>query len=181
MNENISADPLAHLVLRSLAQGKVVEIDGLGTFFPDRQRGVRFEPRAAQVFLAYVREDLAAVEQLYDALEQAGFRSWMDVRNLVAGQNWPRAIERAIESSDYFIACFSRNSVTKWGGFQAEIRYALDCARRVPLDEIFVVPVRLDDCRIPRSIQRELQYVDLFPDWDRGLARLVGTMRRRVG
>lgn len=181
MNENISADPLAHLVLRSLAQGKVVEIDGLGTFFPDRQRGVRFEPRAAQVFLGYVREDLAAVEQLYDALEQAGFRSWMDVRNLVAGQNWPRAIERAIENSDYFIACFSRNSVSKWGGFQAEIRYALDCARRVPLDEIFVVPVRLDDCRIPRSIQRELQYVDLFPDWERGFARLVETMRRRAG
>ena len=181
MSDNISPDPLAHLVLRSLAQGKVVEIDGLGTFFPDRQRGVRFEPRAAQVFLAYVREDLAAVEQLYDALERAGFRSWMDVRNLVAGQNWPRAIERAIESSDYFLACFSRNSVNKWGGFQAEIRYALDCARRIPLDEIFVVPVRLDACRVPRSIQRELQYVDLFPDWERGFARLVGTMRRRAG
>jgi len=38
------------------------------------------------------------------------------------------------------------------GGFQAEIRYALDCARRIPLDEIFVVPVRLDACRVPRSI-----------------------------
>ena len=180
MSESIPADPLAHLVLRSLAQGKVVEIDGLGTFFPDRQRGVRFEARAPQVFLAYVREDLAVVERLYDALERAGFRAWMDVRNLVAGQNWPRAIERAIERSDYFIACFSPNSVNKWGGFQAEIRYALDCARRVPLDEIFVVPVRLDSCRVPRSIQRELQYVDLFPDWERGVARLVGTMRRRV-
>lgn len=181
MAESVAANPLAHVVLRSLAQGKVVEIDGLGTFFPDRQRGVRFEPKAAQVFLAHVREDQAAVERLYDALERAGFRAWMDVRNLVPGQNWPRAIERAIERSDYFIACFSRNSVNKWGGFQAEIRYALDCARRIPLDEIFVVPVRLDACRVPRSIQRELQYVDLFPDWERGAARLVGTMRRRAG
>ena len=66
------------------------------------------------------------------------------------------------------------------GGFQAEIRYALDCARRIPLDEIFVVPVRLDACRVPRSIQRELQYVDLFPEWERGVTRLVETMRRRV-
>ena len=179
MNEEVSADQLAHIVLRNLARGRAVEIDGLGTFFPDRQRGVRFEPRAPQVFLAYVTEDLEIVERLYAELEGAAFAPWMDVRQLVPGQNWPRAIERAIERSDYFIACFSRNSVNKWGGFQAEIRYALDCARRIPLDEIFVVPVRLDACRVPRSIQRELQYVDLFPDWERAVERLIATMRRR--
>jgi hypothetical protein len=50
----------------------------------------------------------------------------------------------------------------------------------VPLDEIFVVPLRLDGCRVPRSIQREFQYVDLFPDWSRGIRRLVTTMRREV-
>jgi hypothetical protein len=33
---------------------------------------------------------------------------------------------------------------------------------------------------VPRSIQRELQYVDLFPDWIDGLARLVTTLRREV-
>ena len=85
------------------------------------------------------------------------------------GQNRPRAIEAAIETSDFFLPCFSRNSVSKWGGFRAEIRYALDCARRVPLDEIFIVPVRLDDCRVPRRIQRELQYIDLFPEWTAGV------------
>jgi len=57
----------------------------------------------------------------------------MDTRKLVPGQNWPRAIETAIENSDLFIACFSTNSVRKKGGFQAEIRYALDCARQIPL------------------------------------------------
>jgi len=171
---------LAHIVLRSLSKGKVVEIDGLGVFFPDSQRGVRFEPRAPQVFLAYVKEDQRAVAELYDSLRQLSFTPWMDIRNLLPGQNWPRAIETAIEMSDFFVACFSRNSVNKWGGFQAEIRYALDCARRLPLDEIFVVPVRLDACRVPRSIQRELQYIDLFPDWNRGVERLVRMMRRRA-
>src|ERR1019366_2149748 len=76
--------------------------------------------------------------------------------------------------------CYSENSVNKKGCFQAEIRYALDCARQIPLDEIFIVPVRLTPCRLPRSIQRELQYVDLFPDWIDGLARLVTTLRREV-
>ena len=78
------------------------------------------------------------------------------------------------------MACYSQRSVNKRGGFQAEIRYALDCARRVPLDEIFLVPARLDECRVPKSIQKETQFVDFFPDWERGLRELVGMMKGRV-
>src|SRR6185369_12353073 len=91
-----------------------------------------------------------------------------------------RTLESAIEASDFFVACFSESSVNKRGGFQAEIRYALDCARQLPLDEIFIIPVRLDGCPVPRSIQREYQYVDLFPDWQRGVRRLMATMRREM-
>ena len=172
---------LAQVVLQCLAAGKVVEIDGLGAFYPDAARGCRFEPSGLpQVFIAYVKEDAKAVERLSEALETAGFTPWTDVRKLLPGQNWPRAIESAIETSDFFVACFSGNSVHKTGGFQAEVRFALDCARRVPLDEIFVVPLRLDGCRVPRSIQREFQYVDFFPDWSRGIHRLVTMMRRQV-
>jgi hypothetical protein len=104
----------------------------------------------------------------------------MDVRKLLAGQNWPRAIEAAIESSDFFVACFSGNSARKKGGFQSELRYALDCARQVPLDEIYIVPVRLDGCAVPRTIQHQLQYIDLFPDWDAGMDRLLTMLRREV-
>jgi hypothetical protein len=42
------------------------------------------------------------------------------------------------------------------------------------------VPVRLDDCPVPRSIQRELQYIDLFPNWPHGIRRLLTMMRREV-
>jgi hypothetical protein len=172
---------LAQVVLQGLAAGKVVEIDGLGVFYPDAARGCRFEPSGLpQVFIAYVKEDTKTVERLCESLETAGFNPWTDARKLLPGQNWPRAIESAIETSDFFLACFSGNSVDKAGGFQSEVRFALDCARRVPLDEIFVVPLRLDGCRVPRSIQREFQYIDLFPDWERGILRLVAMMRREV-
>ena len=106
-----------------------------------------------------------------------GFNPWMDIRKLLPGQNWPRAIENAIEIADFFVACFSSTSVNKRGGFQAEIRYALDCARRAPLDDIFMVPVRLDACRVPRAIQREIQYLDLYPDWPKGVRRLAATLQ----
>jgi TIR domain len=172
---------VASIVLRGLSEGKTVEIDGLGVFRPDAIQGFRFEPRGLpQVFIAYVKEDEARAGRLYRELELAGFSPWMDIRKLLAGQNWPRAIETAIDGSDFFVACFSGNSVRKKGGFQAEIRYALDCARQVPLDEIFIVPVRLDECAVPRTIRHELQYIDLFPDWDAGIERLVAMMRREV-
>src|SRR4051812_7690575 len=94
---------VARIVLRSLAAGKTVEIDGLGIFRPDRVEGFRFEPRARpQVFVAYVKEDEALAARLYRELDAAGFSPWMDVRKLLAGQNWPRAIETAIDYSDFF-------------------------------------------------------------------------------
>ncbi len=120
----------------------------------------------------------ALAERLYDTLESRGYAPWMDRRKLLPGQNWPRRIQDAIEGADFFVACFSGNSVNKRGAFQAEIRYALDCARRVPLDEVFLIPVRLDECRVPHRIQRETQYVDLFPDWDEGIGRIVEILRK---
>jgi TIR domain len=180
--EAADLEQVASVVIEGLAAGKSVEIDGLGVFHPNAADGFRFEPRRqAQVFIAYVTEDAAAAGRLYDALEKGGFSPWMDVRKLQPGQNWPRAIDNAIETSDFFVACFSRNSVDKKGCFQAEVRYGLDCARRMPLDEIFLAPIRFDDCRVPRAIERELQYIDLFPDWQRGIRRLTHMMKRGAG
>ena len=172
---------VAAVLTRGLQQGKVMEIDGLGVFYPDARLGLRFEPQERpQVFLAHVKEDEPKALRLYSELAAAGFSPWMDVKKLVPGQNWPRAIEAAIATSDFFIALFSSNSVLKRGGFQAEIRYALDCARQVPLEQIFIVPVRLDNCPLPRAVQAEFQWLDFFPEWDRGLALLKAMMKREI-
>jgi hypothetical protein len=180
MTEGSSVEQVAQIVIRGLAAGQIVEIGGLGSFVPDAQ-GFHFEPaRLPQVFIAHVKEDVEQARRIYAAVEAVGFSPWMDERKLFPGQNWPRAIESAIETSDFVLACYSANSVNKKGGFQAEIRYALDCARQMPLEDIFIVPVRLTACRVPRSIQRELQYVDLFPDWIDGVATLVATLRCEV-
>jgi hypothetical protein len=178
-DERPGCELVARVVRQCLREGHRVEIDGLGTFVPDGGAGFRFEAGGApKVFLAYVQEDARAAARLYSDLRAAGCDPWLDRRKLLAGQNWPRAIEEAIDTADFFVACFSRNSERKRGGFQAEIRYALDCARRVPLDEVFLVPVRLEDCRVPRAIGSELQYIDLFPGWRGGLRRLIAALRR---
>ena len=180
-NEISSTEYLAQLVRRCLDEGKSVEIDGLGVFHLDETGCYNFAPRSQpRVFLGYVEEDLALVDQLYENLEAHGLAPWLDRRKLLPGQNWPRAIEEAIETSDFFVACFSHLSVRKRGAFQSEIRFALDCAGRVPLDETFLIPVRLDDCRVPSRIRREIQYIDLFPDWNRGLRRILSVIEKQL-
>src|SRR5258708_3652181 len=179
--EQSSAETVARLVRRCLDEGKSVEIDGLGSFQPAGRKRFRFVPRAQRkIFLAYVEEDAKAANRLFDWLEGHGFSPWMDRRKLLPGQNWARSIEQAIETSSFVIACFSRNSVDKKGGFQAEIRYALDCARSMPLDDIFLIPVRLDACRVPGRLQRETQYIDLFRSWDSGISRILAVMRGQL-
>jgi hypothetical protein len=167
------------ILKQSLEQGHSVDIDGLGSFRTSTRGVYEFLAESRpQVFVAYAAEDLLVVRRLCDSLAAAGCHPWLDQEKLLPGQNWPRAIERAIEIADAFVVCFSRRSVTKFGQFQSELRYALDCARRQPLDQVFVVPVRLEPCEVPVRITRELQYVDLFPDWERGIRRVVRSVRR---
>lgn len=173
----MSAEELALLIFRSLDRSGRVEVDGLGVFRKDEDGRISLrESNRPRVFIAYALEDRHLAERLYAELESRGYAPWLDRKKLLPGQNWPRRIQEAIENADYVVPCFSSNSVGKRGGFQAELRYALDCASRVPLDDLYLLPVRLDSCRIPGRIARDTQYVDLFPEWNAGLERLVSAM-----
>jgi hypothetical protein len=169
---------IARLIRKALERGAAVEIDGLGTLLPGGKGGLRFLPHTApRVFIAYVEEDLAFAKKLNQVFEQNGLRPWLDKKRLMPGQNWPRAIEAAIQTSDFFVACFSRRSISKRGSFHSELRYALFCAAKVPLDEIFLIPLRLDDCAVPRRISKQVQYLDLFPDWKAGVNRVIAVIQ----
>ncbi|MBV8553706.1 MAG: TIR domain-containing protein [Acidobacteriaceae bacterium] len=177
MNRSVRARALLQLIDRYLREGASIEIDGLGSFKLDDSNQVIFEPNGRiPVFLAYAEEDRAEARRLYTVLQKAGFEPWMDREKLLPGQNWARAIERAIDISEFFIGCFSRRSAAKRGHFQCELEYALGVASRVPAEEIFFVPVRLDECRVPPHIEKKTQYVDLFPDWEYGVGQLLKAM-----
>jgi hypothetical protein len=176
-----TSEQVAHIVRQCLEQGGSVEIDGLGEFRPDRQGGFQFLARTnPKIFLAYVAEDVEAAERLYNDLTERGLDACMDIKRLLPGQNWPRSIEQAISVADFFVACFSKRATGKRGSFQSELRYALDCAKHLPLEEVFFIPVRLEECRIPVRISRELQYVDLFPNWGKGVRRILATIRKQA-
>ena len=165
---------VGEIMKQCLTEGIDVELDGLGVFRRGADGSIAFERTAGpRVFIAYVAEDFPLAVRLYHGLEAAGFNPWLDRMKLLPGQNWPRAIDRALETSDFVIACFSEQSTKKRGQFPYEVRIALRAAERMPLDDVYFLPVRLERCEVPKLIANQTQYVDMFPDWDDGLGELV--------
>lgn len=170
-------EDIVEVLRQCLAEGLSIDIEAVGTFRTDEKGQIRFHAAGGKrVFLAYAIEDVKLVEALFEALEKAGFHPWMDRRKLLPGQNWPQAIERAISMADFFIPCFSQQALGRPSRFHAELRYALERANEWPLDYPFVIPVRLENCRLPRQITTQLHYIDLFSDPAVGLNRLIATM-----
>jgi hypothetical protein len=167
------------LIEDCLREGRAVEIDGRGTLELDGNGQLVFRRNARlSVFVAYAEQDRPAVKRLYDGLRAAGFEPWMDQEKLLPGQNWPLAIERAIDMADYFVGCFSVESAYKRGYFQTELNCALDLARRLPAEDAFLIPVRLNNSKIPELISRKIHYVDLYPDFDAGVKKLTRALRK---
>jgi hypothetical protein len=136
----------------------------------------------ASVFLSYAREDSSTAERLYMDLRRAEIDVWMDKKSLLPGQNWEHEIREAIKAARYFLALVSRNSVAKRGFVQREMRIALDVLDEVPVDQIYLIPVRVDDCEPPDFRVKAINRVDLFPSYRKGLERLlavIGDLEKR--
>jgi hypothetical protein len=172
---------LGDIIRQCVREGMPVNIEGVGTFCRDAEGRIAFRPCSRpRVFIAYVNEDFTRVRRLYDDLAAAGLDPWLDKRKLLPGQDWPRCIERAIGTADFFVACFSEPALRKRGQFQRELRYALEQAAHMPLDDVYVIPVRLDACEIPRRLRSQYQCLDLFPDWSAGTEQLIRSIKNDI-
>jgi hypothetical protein len=102
-------------------------------------------------FISYVREDADKVEELQRFLQASGIPVWLDTAEISPGADWRNAIRRAIsDGALVFLACFSRNSVSRGKSFQhEELVLAVEHMRSRRPDEPWLIPVRFDDCQIP--------------------------------
>jgi hypothetical protein len=136
----------------------------------------------ARIFLSYAREDAEKVESLYHKLSDAGFKPWMDKKDILPGEQRKSRIPQAIRRSDFFLACLSANSVGKRGWIQKQIKDALDIWQEKLESDIYLIPVRLEDCEVPERL-RDFQWVNLFEEdgWARLVQAIQVGMERRAG
>ena len=125
------------------------------------------------VFLSYAREDAVHARTLYENLRSRGIGVWFDEASLLPGQRWKSAISEAIRKARFFIALLSPNSVDKKGVVQSELAQALEELKLYPPNQIYLIPARLGDCQPAHPELRDLQWVDLFPNWDVGLGKIL--------
>ena len=131
----------------------------------------------ANVFISYTRRDAIVAQEIYDRLVSEGYTVWMDKKSLSPGQDWRTEIEKAIRACDVFIACLSNYSVNKTGFVQAELKKALEIAELMPEGRVFIIPVRLDNCQVPHSLEK-LHWLDYFEADSQG--NLLGAIQNRV-
>ncbi|HZD83852.1 MAG TPA: TIR domain-containing protein [Nitrososphaeraceae archaeon] len=128
------------------------------------------------VFISYADEDAKSAERLYDDLKNVGLVPWQRREDIKPGQKWQIVIRKAIRNSRYFIPLLSSSSIKNIGFIQKEFKYAIDYADTFPESEIYIIPARLDACQIPYQKLEEIQPVDLFPDWNKGVSQMLLSM-----
>ena len=126
--------------------------------------------RKLRVFLCHASQDKPVVRDLYQRLKsETWIDPWLDEERLLPGQDWNLEIEKAVESSDAVIVCVSSTSVAKEGYVQKELRQVLNIALEKLEGAIFILPVKLDDCPLPRQL-KDKQALNYFPASQRAAA-----------
>ena len=146
----------------------------MGTVLP-------LENKKPQIFLCYAREDENQVRNLYQRLSKNDFKPWMDKEDLLGGEQWEDSIEKAIRHSDFCLVCLSTNSTNKRGVIRKEIKIALDICREMLPSDIYMIPLRLENCEVPEDLSH-IQWTDYYAQdgWTKLLKALRAGMERRA-
>lgn len=132
---------------------------------------------ALRVFICYSRRDVETAKELFEWLHSEGTEPWLDLESLVPGVTFEDEIRQAVTASDVFLVCLSSQVVNSRQYVHREIRFALDAALSVPEGQIYIVPLRLDECDLPPSLSH-WQAVDYFADRKKALRGLRKTLAR---
>jgi len=99
------------------------------------------------VFLSYQRTDQEAVKYLARRLREAGLQAWLDRWNLIPGEPWQEAVEKALDDCATCAVFWGPRGLGPWQN--EEMRAVLE--RRVRERSHRVIPVLLPGCPEPEE------------------------------
>lgn len=140
------------------------------------------ESRKLRVFLCCTSQDKPFVHDIYDRLEgEEWIDPWLDDEKLLPGMNWKDEVEKAVGDSDCIIICLSKAAIVENKSVARELRFVLNHALENSRRSTFIIPLRLDDCQLPRHIQ-SWQYHDfsIYTQRDKVCKRLVNNLQIRA-
>ncbi|WP_289241639.1 TIR domain-containing protein [Delftia sp.] len=113
-----------------------------------------------KIFLSYAKEDKEKVKEFHDYLKNLGLDPWMDTERLLPGLRWEHEIERALKEANVIIIFISPNSVNKRSFVTREANEAIQNLRYKKPEDIYIIPVVLEQCEVPEEIAKIAQYIE---------------------
>lgn len=102
-----------------------------------------------EIFLSYANPDQVRVLEIYNFLQKNGYsNTWIDCERLLPGQNWDYEIQKNLKKADIIIIFLSENSISRRGYIQKEISTTLRYLEEKLRDDIYIIPIKLDDAVI---------------------------------
>jgi hypothetical protein len=126
----------------------------------------------SHIFICFSSKDEAIARGVVDFLEAYGLKCWISARDVPPGQNYQETIVHALERAQGIVFLFSEHSSQS-----AEIKKELSIGGSLSAP---VFPLRLSPITPSGALRYELatrQWIDIFPDRERALRKLVETIQ----
>src|SRR5437763_16701098 len=106
--------------------------------------------KAPRLFLSYTRSHRNEVLGIHKRLRKERFDPFIDLE-LAGGEEWERKINNEIREADRFLVCLTADSAASvYMG--KEIELARELLKRGFKATGFIVPARLEDCKLPEVL-----------------------------
>jgi hypothetical protein len=100
------------------------------------------------IFISYSRKDTEIVKAIYEWIEKAGYKCWLDVDGMFSGVSYKKVIVDAIKRSKVLLFMSSENS-NKSRNVVSEVSIAVEYGKKI-------IPVRLDMTSYSESIEYDI-------------------------
>lgn len=117
-----------------------------------------------KIFISHAKEDYNFAETIFNELKERGYSPWLDKKKLKVGSNWDLEIKKNLKDSDFIILLLSSTSVKKRGYIQKEFKYALEYSENKLDDDIYIIPILIDECEVPFHLQK-FQWTKIETDY----------------
>ena len=123
---------------------------------------------SSRYFVSYAREDADFALKLAKELRASGANLWVDKLDIIGGQKWDRAVEKALKASEGMLVVLTPTAVNS-DNVMDEVSFALGQKK-------VVVPVLLEECEIPFRLHR-VQHVNFTGDYEQGFKALLRALQ----
>ena len=129
---------------------------------------------APQVLLSFARPDAARARRVQDQLKLQGIECGLDCDDLPTGADRAIEIKRAVRAAQVVLVCLTRQSMTRTGILQKDVRLALDAWKAAAPGQLTLIPVKLEECELNKQLA-QFSWINLWEE--RGWQRLIKQIR----